>query len=159
MNAKKLLKYFIFFVIIICGLYFAYQLIYPTMICKGQLNKVRIWTDSSNKSITKLLDDEHTEANWSLLIRRDALTINDDRFPLYKERSYNNNFAKKTTSGYEGSSSTDYLQHVKYRFSYNQISNQLAVELTGNGDHILDGYVGKDDLKASFLGVCQRKWF
>ncbi len=158
MTKKKLSSYLIIFLSITTGVYLAYQLIYPTMICKGELNKVRIWTDSSNKSITKLLDDEHTEVVWSLLIRRDAITINDDRFPLYKELSYKNNFAKKTTSGYEGSYSSDYLQHIRYRFSYNQISNQLGVDLTGKGDHILDGYVGKDDLKASFLGICQRKW-
>ncbi|QWD69611.1 hypothetical protein [Polynucleobacter sp. UB-Siik-W21] len=140
-------------------IYLAYQLIYPTMICKGQFNKVRVWTNGSNKEVTKLLDDEHLEVSWSLLFSRGAIIINEDRFPLYKELNSKNNFAKSTAVGYEGSYSTDFLQHIRYDFSYNQIANQLSVSFTGKGDHILDGDVGMDDLKANFIGTCQRKWF
>ena len=144
---------------LLLGFYFVYQLIYPTMICKGQFNKVRIWTDGTNKAITRLLDDEHLDVSWSLLFRRGAIIINEDRFPLYKELNRTNHFAKSTTVGYTGSYSTDFLQNIKYSFEYNNITNQLSASLTGKGDHILDGYVGVDDLKANFIGACQRKWF
>jgi len=159
MRSKKLKVFLLIFGLILSTTYFLYQLIYPTMICKGQFNKVRVWTDDANKSITKLLDDEHLDVSWSLLFRRGAIMINEERFPLFKELNGTNHFSKSTAVGYEGSFSTDYLQHIKYSFSYNQITNQLSVSLTGKGDHIIDGYVGMDDLKANFIGTCQRKWF
>ena len=146
-------------VLVTLVIYLAYQLIYPTMICKGQFNKLRVWAHWLNKESTKILDDEHLEVSWSLLFRRGAILINEDRFPMYKELNGTNHFAKSTAVGYEGSYSTDYLQHIRYSFSYNQITHQLSASLTGKGDHILDGDVGMDDLKANFIGTCQRKWF
>lgn len=158
-SSKKLKLFLLIIGLILFLVYFLYQIIYPTMICNGKFNKVRVWTDDANKSITKLLDDEHLEVSWSLLFRRGAIIINEDRFPLFKELNGSNRLAKATTVGYEGSYSTSFLQNIRYSFSYNQITKQLSVSLTGKGEHIIDGHVGMDNLKANFIGTCQRKLF
>lgn len=155
---KGFKKYLLGIIFLVFACYVLKQVIYPTMICKGKFEKYRVWTEDSNTSNKKVLDNENLDVIWSLVFSRGAITINDDRFPLFKELNGTNRIAKKTTSGYEGTYSIDFLQHIKYQFSYNSITRQLLVQLNGKAPHIMDFNVGRDDLKATFIGVCQQKW-
>ena len=160
MKLSKFLK--ILISIIIFGslsFFLGMNILYPTLICKGEYSKQRDWASKNNLSVPKKLDDERLNLSYSVLIRRDAITIEKDRFPFYKELSSINNFAKRDDVGISGGYVNDYIQHLKYDFNYNKITNQLTIELNGHGKHLIDDEIGTDVLKVTFLGNCKRKWF
>lgn len=160
MNMRKFLK--ILVAIIFFGgfcLFISVNTLYPTLICKGEYSKQRDWTSKNKLSTPKKLDDERLNLSYSVLIRRDAITIEKDRFPFYKELSSKNNFAKRDDVGISGGYVNDYIQHQKYNFNYNKITNQLTIELNGHVKHLINDEIGTDVLKVTFLGNCERKWF
>lgn len=158
-NIKISKKIFILFSILSASIYCVYHILYPTMICRGSYSKLNKWTSDYNSADVKIIEDNKVDVSWSLLIRRDALYINEDRFPLFKELNYKNIHAEKTQFGYRGKYQTNMIQQWDYSFEYNNITNQLSASVSAAGFHILDGKGGKDKLKATFVGVCERKWF
>ena len=133
--------------------------LYPTMVCKGTYSELNKWTSDNNPKDIRVIDDKREEVRWSFLIRRDAIYVNEERFPLYKEFNHKNIHAEKTQFGFKGRYLINFIQHYDYGIEYNNITHQLSVSVEANAPHILDGEVGKDKLRSSFIGDCERRWF
>jgi|GEM_PF-4113088 len=155
---KLLLPLAVFITLGILSVRATEQFLYPDLNCSGKFNKNKKWIRETGNKLPKILENENLDLSWSVLIRRDSITIENDRFPFYKELSHIDNFAKKTNIGITGGYKIDFIQHYKYEFTYNKITNQLTVELNARGKHVIENEVGDDILKATFLGKCERKW-
>jgi hypothetical protein len=160
MNIKKSLSIFVLTLALAALVFFlGNQILYPTYVCDGELNKYIEWTKDYDNKPSKVLEDTKTKVAWSIRFKRGAMLINDDRFPFYKELNQQDNFAKKTPSGYEGGYSVNFIQKYKYQFHFNEISKQLSVTVQAEGPHIIEAGVGRDKGKFEFLGSCEQRWF
>lgn len=155
-NFKKVFAYAITF----SFLYYSFnQVYYSQRICSGEVTKKIVWTNSSsNEKI--ILTDEKTPLVISLIFKRGAIYLNDDRFPLYKELSGVDNFAKKTESGYVGQYSQHGLlgQQSNFNFRFNELTSMVYTENSASGRHIYENKDGTDSLKIEFVGSCKRKF-
>jgi hypothetical protein len=155
-NYKKIILTLAIFSFLI---YAIFQALYPTMTCQGTYSNLNKWTSDYDLKDTKIIEDSKVNLAWSFQVRRDAIYINDERFPLFKELNYKNVHAWKTQTGFSGRRLGNFIQHRDYSFEYNNITKQLSVVVLADGPHILEKEVGKDKLKANFVGICERKWF
>lgn len=134
------------------------QYYYPRRVCSGEVTKKLNWT-SGDTVDNKILIDEKTSLAISLMFKRGAIYIDDERFPLYKEFSDKESFAKRTESGYVGYYSASGLLDKKsiFNFRFNELASVLYTENTLSGKHIYEGKIGDGSLKIVFVGNCSRK--
>ena len=136
---------------------FGYEYYYPKYVCKGDLLQKVVWWDSNGIDNEVLLDKKE-ELLISFLVKRGAILVKEDRFPLYRELNLNSNFAKKTETGYSGSYRQSGLLSAtsEFNFEFNKYTKVLLTSNRAKQQHLYKTRLGEDRAELNFKGFCQR---
>jgi len=134
-----------------------YEINYPKYLCKGELHQQKEWTDDQTGKKINLLDRK-TNIAISVIFKRGAIFLNDEKYPLYRELNYEDSYAEFTDTGFKGyKKQFGFLeQKIETEFKFNKYSNSLYTSSIAGGMMAYENNMGHDRVSMEFVGACER---
>ena len=137
---------------------YGYGAIYPSLNCQGQEQQTNLWTPQEDANSTSATQENRVAQTHRIEIRRGEIYLDNHRFPLYKELNRDNHFAAKTSSGFQGSYTSQAVENMAYAFDFNTATQSLKIYTHSLGLRFIDGEMGQMKLSAVFTGQCEKPW-